>query len=129
MKWCGYASGLHMCVKVSEKSLKIPKGQSKSVNRIRRAQWPTKALKRNFKQRWSIIPSISTKRAITFHLNSLITKKGPQHMTFQIQFLFWKCIRKRMKIFTFSHKALSFDTSCHFLNKLQRLLKRLKKEI
>jgi hypothetical protein len=32
-------------------------------------------MKRKVKQRWSTIPPISTKRTITFHLNSLYTKK------------------------------------------------------
>ena len=31
-------------------------------------------MKRNFKQRWSTIPPMSTKRTIAFHLNSLKTK-------------------------------------------------------
>ena len=34
-------------------------------------------MKRKFKQRWSTIWQISTKRTITYHFNSLNTKQGP----------------------------------------------------
>ena len=34
-------------------------------------------MKRKFKQWWSTIPPILTKRTITYHLNSLNTKKKP----------------------------------------------------
>jgi len=35
-------------------------------------------MKRKFKQEWSTIPSISTKRTITSHINSLNIQKNDQ---------------------------------------------------
>ena len=45
-------------------------------------------MKRKFKQQWSTIPPISTKRTITSHLLTE-HKKRPQHATFEIQVLAW----------------------------------------
>jgi len=44
-------------------------------------------MKRKFKQWWSSIPPISTKRTITSHLNW--TQKRPRHMTLEIKVLAW----------------------------------------
>jgi hypothetical protein len=41
-----------------------------------------------FKQRWSTMPPISTKRRITSHLNPLNIKR-PRHMTLEIRVLDW----------------------------------------
>jgi len=46
-------------------------------------------LTKKFKQRWSTILPISTKRTITSHLNALRTRKRPRHMTLEIQVLVW----------------------------------------
>jgi hypothetical protein len=40
--------------------------------------------KRKFKQEWSSIPSISTKQTITFHLNSLNTKKKASELRWEV---------------------------------------------
>ena len=48
------------------------------------------------RKRWSTIPSISTKRAITSHLNSLNTEKT---MTLEIQFLAWDKDKNVARVF------------------------------
>jgi len=45
-------------------------------------------MKRMFKQWWSTIPPISTKRTITSHLKPLNAKR-PGHMAFEIWVLDW----------------------------------------
>ena len=49
--------------------------------------------KRKFRQWWSTIPRISTKRTATSHLKSLITK-GQRQMSMEIQSLAWDSHKK-----------------------------------
>ena len=64
-------------------------------------------VKRKFKQRWSTIPSVSTKQTTISHLNSLNTKQEA-HLVIHMQIVFdnvqWSLdLRKFIIIYSFLH--------------------------